>query len=467
MNTRQLRQKILDLAIRGKLVSQDPNDEPASALLRQIKSTQTTQIKQKNTDKKISENQSNQCAPFEIPESWKWCRLGEIGNWSTGTTPSRLKIKYYENGTIPWLKTGDLNDGKIIKVSEYVTESALNECKQLKINPIGSVVIALYGATIGKCGILDIETTTNQACCVCKTHPIIFNKYLFFFLLSQREQLKEKAEGGAQPNISKEKIVSSFIPLPPLSEQRRIVSVIVSAFALIDEIEANKLSLAQLIKQTKSKVFDLAISGKLVPNESITNDELRMMKSSTLAKEDMPFEIPKSWEWYKFCEISSIARGGSPRPIKDYLTDSGNGINWIKIGDTEKGGKYIFTTQEKIVKEGIKHSRFVNIDDFLLTNSMSFGRPYILKTDGCIHDGWLVISIDKQMLNQDFMYYLLSSGFMYEQFSNVAVGSTVKNLKIESVQQIPFPLPPLSEQHRIVEKIETIFEALDVIQSNL
>ena len=168
-----------------------------------------------------------------------WCRLGEIGNWSAGTTPSRTNKKYYDNATIPWLKTGDLNDGVITNVSEYISEYALRECKQLKLNPIGSVAIALYGATIGKCGILNLRTTTNQACCVCKTYPVIFNKYLFNFLLSHREQFKDKAEGGAQPNISKDKIVNSFIPLPPLLEQHRIVQKIESIFQSLDSIQNN------------------------------------------------------------------------------------------------------------------------------------------------------------------------------------------------------------------------------------
>jgi type I restriction enzyme S subunit len=180
-----------------------------------------------------------------------------------------------------------------------------------------------------------------------------------------------------------------------------------------------------------------------------------------------PFEVPESWVWCRLGDINNIARGGSPRPIKDFLTDSEDGINWIKIGDTEKGGKYIYATQEKIIRNGMKHSRFVNVDDFLLTNSMSFGRPYILKTNGCIHDGWLVISIEKRLLDVDFIYYLLSSEFMYNQFSNTAVGSTVKNLKTETVQRIPFPIPPLTEQKRIVQKIESIFQTLDSIQNNL
>jgi type I restriction enzyme S subunit len=214
---KQTKSKVLDLAIRGKLVPQNINDEPIT-----IKRTSD-----------ISHY------PFEVSESWVWCRLGEIGKWSAGTTPSRTNKIYYENATIPWLKTGDLNDGIITNVSEYVSELALKECKQLKLNPIGSVTIALYGATIGKCGILGLETTTNQACCICRTYPIIFNKYLFYFLLSQKEQFKEKAEGGAQPNISKDKIINYPVPLPPLTEQHRIVSKIEQIFAQLDEIESS------------------------------------------------------------------------------------------------------------------------------------------------------------------------------------------------------------------------------------
>ena len=421
-----------------------------------------------------SEKSPYQNLPFEIPESWEWVRLGDIGKWQSGATPSRTNKAYY-NGNILWLKTGDLTDDYIYKIPETITQKALQETS-VKLNPIGSILIAMYGATIGKVGILTEPATTNQACCACSEFKGIHNLYLFYVLIAYREYFIHIGEGGAQPNISKEKIVATTVPLPPLAEQRRIVSAIESAFALIDEIENSKLSLSQFIKQTKGKVLDLAIRGKLVPQNP--NDEpasvlLEKMKNEQKTKKivtdnlDYPFEVPENWAWCRLGDVNNIARGGSPRPIQNYLTDSKDGINWIKIGDTEKGGKYIFSTQEKIIKEGIKKSRFVNADDFLLTNSMSFGRPYILKTNGCIHDGWLVISIEKRLLNVDFMYYLLSSDFMYEQFSNTAVGSTVKNLKTETVQKTPFPIPPLGEQKRIVQKIETIFKILDSIQNNL
>ena len=158
----------------------------------------------------------------------------------------------------------------------------------------------------------------------------------------------------------------------------------------------------------------------------------------------------------RLSNISEVARGGSPRPIKDYITESKDGINWIKIGDTEIGGKYIVSTKEKIKPSGVTKSRFVNVGDFLLTNSMSFGRPYILKTNGCIHDGWLVISPIANSYDTDFLYSLLSSQFAKNQFKGKVTGAVVKNLNSDKVASSLFPLPPLKEQRRISNKIESI-----------
>ena len=173
--------------------------------------------------------------------------------------------------------------------------------------------------------------------------------------------------------------------------------------------------------------------------------------------EEIPFEIPQGWEWCRLCHVTEVARGGSPRPIKDYITESPSGINWIKIGDTEKGGKFIFSTRERIKPEGMSKSRFVHKGDFLLTNSMSFGRPYITQVEGCIHDGWLVISLIRNAYYQDFLYYLLSSNFAYAQFSSKVAGAVVQNLNSDKVANSLFPIPPKTEQERIVQKIESIF----------
>jgi type I restriction enzyme S subunit len=170
--------------------------------------------------------------------------------------------------------------------------------------------------------------------------------------------------------------------------------------------------------------------------------------------------LPNGWKQVKLGDVFTIERGGSPRPIEDFITDHPSGINWIKIGDTKDVTKYIYQTKEKIRPEGAKRSRMVYADDFLLSNSMSFGRPYIMKTTGCIHDGWLVIR-KNEAIDNDYLYYILSSNSLYQQFSNLAKGSTVKNLNIEAVKQAVISYPPLPEQRAIVSKIEELLSELD------
>src|SRR5690554_90940 len=226
----QIKSKILDLAIRGKLVPQDPNDEPASVLLERIKAEHP---ENKKKIKKTGDNSHYE----NLPKGWVKCTLENIGSWSAGSTPSRSNKMYYTNGTVNWLKTGDLNDGYIDCVQEKITDLALKECS-VRLNPKDSVLIAMYGATIGKIGILNIPATTNQACCACITYPGIYNKFLFYLLMSKKRILQMKAEGGAQPNISKDKIINFPILLPPSQEQRRIVQAIENVFQQLDNIIA-------------------------------------------------------------------------------------------------------------------------------------------------------------------------------------------------------------------------------------
>ena len=216
---------ILDLAISGKLVPQELDDEPAIELLKRI-----------NPGFKPCDNSHYGNLPFELPDGWCWATLGSIGKWQSGATPNRMRKDYY-GGDIPWLKTGDLNDWYITDIPEYITQQALNETS-VKLNPAGSILIAMYGATIGKIGILTMPATTNQACCACISHNGIEQMYLFYYLLSHKEEFVRQGGGGAQPNISKEKIVETLIPIPPLSEQLRIIKAIEAIFNKIDNITA-------------------------------------------------------------------------------------------------------------------------------------------------------------------------------------------------------------------------------------
>ena len=172
------------------------------------------------------------------------------------------------------------------------------------------------------------------------------------------------------------------------------------------------------------------------------------------------------WQTRTLGEICQIARGGSPRPIQQFLTDGPDGVNWVKIGDATASGKFIYETKEKIKPSGVSRSRLVKPGDFLLSNSMSFGRPYIMQTTGCIHDGWLVLSDYEQCLDQSFLYHLLGSPVVFEQFDRLAAGSTVRNLNIELASRVWLPVPPLSEQHRIVAILDEAFAEIATAKAN-
>ena len=166
--------------------------------------------------------------------------------------------------------------------------------------------------------------------------------------------------------------------------------------------------------------------------------------------------IPDDWEVIKFGDKVDIFRGGSPRPIERYITTNAYGINWIKIGDVRPNDKYIRQTEEKIIPEGKSRSREVKKGDFILSNSMSFGRPYILNIDGCIHDGWLTIQNYSESFDKEFLYYLLGSDEVFKQYVQMAAGSSVQNLNKEKVADLQLKVPPLAEQQRIAKALSDV-----------
>src|SRR5574344_623323 len=239
----KLKKAILQDAIQGKLVPQDPNDEPASVLLERIRAEKERLIKEKKIKRDKNEsiiykgddnsyyekltNGTVICIdeeiPFEIPKSWNFARMGSIGDWGSGSTPSKTRCDYY-NGNVLWLRTGELNNSIVYDTEIKITEKAVEECS-FRMNMAGDILIAMYGATIGKVAIAGKSMTTNQACCGC-TPFLIYNKYLFYFLMASKEGFIRKGEGGAQPNISRDKLVRHVLSVPPLQEQFRIVEEI-------------------------------------------------------------------------------------------------------------------------------------------------------------------------------------------------------------------------------------------------
>ena len=243
----KLKKSILQEAIQGKLVPQIAEEGTAQELLEQIKTEKQKLVKEgklkksalndsvifRGDDNKYYEQIGKNCVditeeiPFEIPNNWIWARMGQVGDWGAGSTPQRGNQDYY-GGNILWLKTGELNNDIVYDTEEKITQRAFQDCS-LRMNKIGDVLIAMYGATIGKLAIVGKELTTNQACCGC-TPYVVYNWFLFYFLMASRDSFIKKGEGGAQPNISRVKLVEHLIPLPPLNEQKRIVKRIETLF---------------------------------------------------------------------------------------------------------------------------------------------------------------------------------------------------------------------------------------------
>ena len=241
-------------------------------------------------------------------------------------------------------------------------------------------------------------------------------------------------------------------------------------------------------KELKGLILQLAVQGKLTKNwrkkntyeitpkeflQIIQKGKSIILKESEVKNEkpierfdksDEKFSLPKSWFWTRFASVAYICRGGSPRPIANYITENLDGINWIKIGDTKGVLKYIETTKEKILPEGLKMSRLVKPGDFILSNSMSFGKPYLMKTTGCIHDGWLLIREVEAALDKDFLYHMLSSPYVYSSFKESAAGGVVQNLNIEKVRQTLIPIPPIEEQREIVRVVEILFKEVEQLE---
>ena len=375
---KRLRELILELAVRGKLVTQDKDDEPIDLLFEKIESEKSAQLKAKKIRKPkvLPEVQATE-QPFPIPESWRYCRLNELGAWGSGATPKRGNAHYYGGG-IPWFKSGELYEDFIDSSEETITELALQETS-VRMNQPGDVLIAMYGATIGKASILEVAGTTNQAVCACTPWSGISNRFLLLLLKAYRSRFIAMGAGGAQPNISREKIIATVVGLPPEQEQHRIVQKVDELMALCDRLEQqtgdqleahetlvdtllgtltkseNATELAdnwarlaahfdtlftteQSIDKLRQTILQLAVMGRLVEQdakdepttqllERVSNEKQRLIQSKVLkrTKSLAPLEtsalssIPESWLWVNLGDIISVMDAGwspacPPRP---------------------------------------------------------------------------------------------------------------------------------------------------------
>lgn len=360
---------------------------------------------------------------------WKDTTLGEYYDVRDGTHDSP---QYVEDG-YPLVTSKNLKNGKIdLSQIKYISEKDYQHINKRSGVDVGDVLMAMIGTIGNPVEIIEPPKFAIKNVALFKTNAQQSPAYLRYFLSHPGtvSKMMSDAKGTTQKFVGLGYLRNFPISVPPLAEQERIVAKLDAAFAEIDEA----VSLAQY------KIADI---------QSLKNALLGSNLSNTKTTE-------------KLGDVIEIARGGSPRPIKSFITTEDDGVNWIKIGDTKQGGKYISTTKEKIKPSGVSRSRYVKENDFLLSNSMSFGRPYILKTTGCIHDGWLVLSKYQESFIADYLYYLLSSSLVQNQFESLARGSTVRNLNIELVSQVIVPILPLTEQQRVVAKLDVAYSALEM-----
>lgn len=470
MNAQDLKSSILQRAIEGKLVPQRKEEGTAKELLAEIRAEKARLIKEKKIKKsKPLPEITDEEKPFDIPDSWEWVRLGELGEWCSGATPSRQHPEYF-GGNIPWLKTGDLNDGYIKKVPESITNEGFQH-SSTKINPIGSVLIAMYGATIGRLGILQIPATTNQACCACELFYGTYNKYLFYFLLANRKNFIKQGAGGAQPNISKAKIIDTTIPLPPMEEQHRIVAKIEELLPDIDAYDKAQTELRTIEQRfpddMKKSLLQYAIEGKLVPQRKeegtakdllakIRAEKVQLIKEKKIKKtkplpeitdEEKPFDIPESWEWVRIGELFSLQAGKNIKATYIYheQTESyvypcygGNGVRgFVEFFNSE--GDFPIIGRQGALCGNINRAKgkFYATEHAVLTTTFA-------NTDV----SWACYFLKALNLNQ------------------YATATAQPGLAVSKINQVLIPLPPLAEQHRIVAKLEELLPLCQQLAAN-
>jgi type I restriction enzyme S subunit len=294
-------------------------------------------------------------------------------------------------------------------------------------------VMAAIGAYAGAVRYSPEPSWVNNNAFGLLAKPAVLPGY-FYLWLNSKLDLSTVVAGTGQPYVQRPSLNATKVALPPLSDQKRIVDLISS----VDDY------IAALQQQ---------------------GDNARSARNAVL--HELLSAGGDDWTEKNLGETLDISRGGSPRPIQEFITNREDGVNWVKIGDASNSSKYIYETKEKIKPAGVEKSRKVTSGDFILSNSMSFGRPYIMRCDGCIHDGWLLLGNVATHFNEDFLYNLLMSDHVQKQFNSLAAGSGVRNLNIEAVKGVVVPLPPLSAQQEIASIANTLDEFVWALEATV
>ncbi|OXC42062.1 MULTISPECIES: restriction endonuclease subunit S [Lactobacillus] len=476
-----LREKILDLAMRGKLVPQDPNDEPASVLLEKIKAEKEQLIKEKKIKKSkplapITDDEK----PFDIPDSWEWVRLGDVINFSLGKTPRRGNGLYWDQGTIPWVSISDIGSDKYLEsTKEKITETALKDSFRNQVEPKGTLLMS-FKLSIGKVAILGVPAVHNEA--IISIYPIINRNnitrdYLYYLLplISNSGYLTPAIKGKT---LNKTLINQLKVPFPPLSEQSRIAAKIAQLFALLRKVESSTQQYAKLQTLLKSKVLDLAMRGKLVEQdphdepasvllEKIKAEKEQLVKEGKIKKskplppitdEEKPFDIPDSWEWGRLGDI--LKPEVHKKPAKDFY--------YIDIASIDNQYNKVVNPKKVIVKKDKIASRARQVlenDDILF----SVVRPYLRNIAMVPKDnnykigttGFYVLK-PYELINRKYIFCLTLSNYTVTNMTQKMRGDNSPSIRKSDIQNLIIPIPPRMEQDKIVNMIIRIYSAINL-----
>ena len=417
-----------------------------------------------------------------IPDDWEVKRLGDNVDILRGGSPRPIEnyLTTKADG-INWIKIGDVrpNDKYIRKTEEKIIPEGKSRSREVKK---GDLILS-NSMSFGRPYILAIDGCIHDGWLTIQNYSESFDKEFLYYLLGSDEVFKQyvqMAAGSSVQNLNKEKVADLQLKVPPFVEQQRIAKALSDIDALISTTE----KLLQKKKNIKQGTMQNLLTCKkrlpgfgdkqtdlFVPNGTHTKEvkdvSPEQIRLSAKMKQTELGEIPEDWEVKRFGDYASIVRGGSPRPIQNFLTTNSDGINWIKIGDVKPEDKYIVSTEEKIIPEVKSRSREVHKGDFILSNSMSFGRPYILQIDGCIHDGWLAIQNYQETFDGDFLYYLLGSDEIFKQYIEMAAGSSVQNLNKEKVAKLLVPILNKNEQTAIANVLSSMDKEIETLNTKL
>ena len=452
MDTKALRQKILDLAIHGKLVPQDPNDEPASVLLERIKAEKERlikegKIKRSKKSAKSSDTPHYENVPFEVPNSWVWCRLEDIAYVASGSTPD--KTCFVENG-VPYIKMYNLRNQKIDFAyhPQYITEEVHNGKLQRSRTEVGDLIMNIVGPPLGKLAIIPTtlpQANFNQAAVLIR--PYKFKEVLVSYLKVYLEEMSEinsiATRGSAgQVNISLTQSQNMRIPIPPLNEVRRIIEEVSKYDILIDSLKQNITDIQNLIAYTKSKIFDLAIHGKLVPQDPNDEPAIELLKlinpDFTPCDNGHYTQLPEGWAICKMKQITSITNGKSQKNVETL-----NGIYPIygSGGVIGRANQYLCIAGSTIIGRKGTINNPIFVEEHFWNVDTAFG----LKANDAILDKYLY-------------YFCLSF-----DFSKLDKSTAMPSLTKTSIGNVLIPIPPYKEQERIVAKIDMVLDTMNEI----